>query len=362
VRIERLDVSVYEVPTERPESDGTLSWDRTVVVVAEPTAGGVTGLGFTYGTGACATLILDVLADVVVGADAMEVPGAWVRMVRRIRNFGRPGIASMAIAAVDAGLWDLKARVMEIPLYRLLGPVRDRVPVYASGGFTSLADDEVADQLGGWVHHDGIPRVKMKIAAGWGEDPRRDLTRIELARKAIGPQAELFVDANGGYSRKQAVTVAGELPALGVTWFEEPVSSDDFDGLLEVRDLVDVEVAAGEYGYDLPYFERLAPCVDVLQPDVSRCAGITEWLRAAAVAGAHGLEVSSHTAQSLHAHVACAIPNLRHVEYFSDHARVDRLLFDGVLDPLDGDLSPDPSRVGLGLELKRRDAARFRKG
>jgi len=147
-----------------------------------------------------------------------------------------------------------------------------------------------------------------------------------------------------------------------VVWFEEPVSSDDLEGLREIRDLVDIDVAAGEYGYDLPFFERMlrAGAVDCLQADVSRCAGITEWLRVANLAAAHGLEISGHTAQCLHAHPACAVPNLRHVEYFADHARVDRLLFDGVLDPAGGVLRPDPSRPGLGLELKRSDAEAYR--
>jgi len=121
-------------------------------------------------------------------------------------------------------------------------------------------------------------------------------------------------------------------------------------------------MAAGEYGYDLAYFERMiaAEAVDVLQVDVSRCAGITEWLRAAGVAAAHGLMVSGHCAQSLHAHPAASVPNLAHLEYFHDHARVDRLLFDGVLDPHGGLLRPDLARPGLGLDLKRTDAAAYR--
>jgi L-alanine-DL-glutamate epimerase-like enolase superfamily enzyme len=173
----------------------------------------------------------------------------------------------------------------------------------------------------------------------------------------------LFVDANGAYGRRQAIRVGRLLSSEGVTWFEEPVSSDDLEGLREVREHVDVEVAAGEYGYDLSYFERMleAGAVDCLQADVSRCAGITEWLRAAAVAAARGYQVSGHTAQSLHAHPACAVPNLRHIEYFADHARVDRLLFDGALDPVGGVLRPDPSRPGLGLELKRADAQEYRR-
>jgi L-alanine-DL-glutamate epimerase-like enolase superfamily enzyme len=362
--IERLDVAVFEVPTEEPEADGTLAWDKTTVVTVEATADGTRGLGFTYATGACAVLIRDVLQDVVVGSDPSDIPGTWEGIVRAIRNLGRPGVASMAIAAVDTALWDLKSRLLGLPLARLLGMVRSTVPIYASGGFTSLSDEQLADQLGGWVHDQGIPRVKIKIAEDRGTKPDRDLERVRLARKVIGDQADLFVDANGGYGRKQAVRLARELRHEGVTWFEEPVSSDDLQGLREIRDLIDIDVAAGEYGYDLAYFRGMleAGAVDCLQMDVSRCAGITDWLRAAALGAAHGMDVSGHTAQSLHAHSACAVPNLRHLEYFADHARVDRLLFDGVLDPDGGMLRPDLGRPGAGLELKRPDSERFRKG
>jgi L-alanine-DL-glutamate epimerase-like enolase superfamily enzyme len=242
--------------------------------------------------------------------------------------------------------------------------VREEVPIYASGGFVSYTDERMTDQLSGWVHDDGIPRVKIKIGESWGKKEERDLGRVALARKVVGDRAELFVDANGGYARKQAVRVARTLREHGVTWFEEPVSSDDLDGLREIRDLIDIDVAAGEYGYDLVYFERMvaAGAVDCLQVDVSRRAGITEWLRAAAVAAAHGLDISGHTAQSLHAHPACGVANLRHLEYFHDHARVDRLLFDGVLEPAGGVLRPDVSTPGMGMELKRSDARRYRKG
>jgi L-alanine-DL-glutamate epimerase-like enolase superfamily enzyme len=175
---------------------------------------------------------------------------------------------------------------------------------------------------------------------------------------------ELYVDANGGYDRKQAVRVGRALAALDVRWFEEPVTSDDLEGLREVRDQCDLDVAAGEYGYDLPYFRRMlaAGAVDCLQVDVSRCAGITEWCRVAALAAAEGLEVSGHCAQSLHAHPAAATPNLRHLEYFHDHERVDRLLFDGALEPDGGSLRPDPGRPGMGMELKQADAERWRRG
>jgi L-alanine-DL-glutamate epimerase-like enolase superfamily enzyme len=178
----------------------------------------------------------------------------------------------------------------------------------------------------------------------------------------IGPDAELYVDANGGYARKQAVRVARAMAGDDVTWFEEPVSSDDLDGLREVRDQVALDVAAGEYGYDLAYFARMvrARAVDCLQVAVTRCGGITEFVRAAAVAAARNLQVSAHCAPNLHAHVCAAVPNLRHLEYFHDHVRIESMLFDGALDPNGGVLRPDPGRPGLGLALKAADAERFR--
>jgi L-alanine-DL-glutamate epimerase-like enolase superfamily enzyme len=357
-RIDTLDVSAYSVPTDLPESDGTFAWDKTTLVLVEAAAGGRKGLGYTYADAATGTLIRETLADVVRGRDAMAVPWAWSAMVDAIRNLGRPGIASMAISAVDSALWDLKARLLGLPLVTLLGAVREAVPVYGSGGFTSYSIPQLEEQLGNWVGS-GINRVKMKI----GTHPGDDLARVRAAREAIGPDAELFVDANGAYGRKQALAQAERFARLGVSWFEEPVSSDDLEGLRLIRDRAPavMEIAAGEYGYDLYYFRRMleAGAVDVLQADATRCAGITGFLRVGALCEARGLPMSAHCAPSLHAHPACAVPGLRHIEYFHDHDRIEHLFFDGAPTPAGGTLRPDPCRPGLGLEFKRQDAARF---
>ena len=359
VAIERIDVSAFVVPTDFPESDGTLAWDKTTLVVVEATGGGIRSLGYTYADTATAHLIKDFLTPVVLGRDAMAVPGTWAAMVHAIRNLGRPGIVSMAIAAVDAALWDLKARLLDLPLVTLLGAVREGVPVYGSGGFTSYSVEHLQEQLSGWVG-EGISRVKMKV----GTHPSDDLDRVRAAREAIGPRAELFVDANGAYSRKQALAFAEKFKAdCDVSWFEEPVPSDDLEGLRLLRDRgpAGMDIAAGEYGYDLLYFRRMlaAGAVDVLQADASRCAGITGFLRAAALCEADSIPLSAHCAPSLHAHPCCAAAPVRHVEYFHDHVRIEQMLFDGTLIPIDGELRPDLSRPGLGLELKRSDAARF---
>jgi L-alanine-DL-glutamate epimerase-like enolase superfamily enzyme len=356
--IESVAVSAYRVPTDFPESDGTYEWSATTLVVVEIAAGGATGLGYTYADTATAALIRDHLARVIGGRDATSIPGAWTAMGASIRNLGRPGIASMAISAVDAALWDLKGKRLGLPLVTLLGAARDAAPIYGSGGFTSYSIGQLEEQLGGWAAS-GIPRVKMKI----GRDPAADVKRVRAVRAAIGQGAELFVDANGAYSRKQALAQAALFAESAVTWFEEPVSSDDLEGLRLVRDQgpAGMEIAAGEYGYRPLYFRRMleAEAVDVLQADATRCGGITGFLQAAAICEAFQVPFSAHCAPALHHQAACSIPNFRHLEYFHDHARIEDMLFDGTPRPQAGALRPDLSRPGLGLEFKRSDAQRY---
>jgi L-alanine-DL-glutamate epimerase-like enolase superfamily enzyme len=354
VPIERIDVSAYTIPTDGPESDGTLEWHQTTLVLVQASAAGETGIGYSYANRATAVLIVDTLSSVVQRRDALDVAGAWQAMVAAIRNLGRPGISSMAIAAVDNALWDLKARLLDVPLVRLLGAARDAIPIYGSGGFTSYAVERLQEQLGGWSRS-GIRMVKMKI----GRDPDADIARVQAAREAIGRDTALFVDANGAYTRKQALGFANAFVELGVTWFEEPVPSDDLEGLRLVRDRAPppIDITAGEYGYDLVYFRRMceAGAVDVLQADATRCAGITGFMRAAAVAQSFHLPLSSHCAPSIHAHPCCAA-NAVHLEYFHDHVRIERMLFDGALEPVDGTLVPAGDRPGFGLAFKAADA------
>jgi L-alanine-DL-glutamate epimerase-like enolase superfamily enzyme len=327
-------------------------------VLVRASAGNHTGLGYTYADTSTAKLIHDLLSEVVEGQDAMATTATWNAMVDRTRNLGRPGIVSMAISAVDAALWDLKARLLGLPLVSLLGAVRESVPIYGSGGFTSYSIDQLQKQLRGWVES-CIPRVKMKI----GRDARADVERVRAARRAIGSDTELYVDANGGHSRKQALAQAEKFSALNVTWFEEPVSSDDLPGLRLLRDRAPaaMEIAAGEYGYELGYFRRMlaSGAVDVLQADATRCGGITGFLQVAALCEAFHVPLSAHTAPALHTHVCCSAIPVRHLEYFHDHVRIEQMFFDGIHPPVNGELRPDLSRSGMGIELKQADAARF---
>jgi L-alanine-DL-glutamate epimerase-like enolase superfamily enzyme len=359
LKVDRLYVSAYTVPTDEPESDGTADWDSTTIVVVEVGANGTTGLGYTYAPVAARKLIEEQLAEVVRGRDAFAIEEAWEAMGSALRNAGRPGIGFCALSAVDLALWDLKARLLELPLADLLGRARDRAPIYGSGGFTSYSLERIGEQLAGWVEQ-GIPRVKMKVS----REPERDPERLDAARKAIGDDTELYVDSNGALSRKQALRWAERFArGWGVSWYEEPVSSADFEGLRLLRDRgpAGLDIAAGEYAYVPADFRNLVAngCVDCLQADVTRCGGITGFLRAGALAAAFGLDLSAHCAPSASVAACCAVPNFRHLEYFHDHVRLEPLLFDGVLEPIQGALEPDRSRPGNGLELKRADAERY---
>jgi L-alanine-DL-glutamate epimerase-like enolase superfamily enzyme len=353
--IDRLTASAYSFPTDRPESDGTFEWESTTIVIVELVADGTTGLGYTYASEVAAPLIVNSLARDVLGADAFDVSATARAMSARLRNAGRPGIGATAISAVDNALWDLKARLLGVSLVDLLGAVRESIRGYGSGGFCSYTDDELRNQVAGWAD-ERFSMVKMKI----GRDPGRDPERVAAARSAIGQDVELFVDANGAFAARDAVAAAHDwLAREQVTWFEEPVSSDNVLGLRFVREHVPsyMAVAAGEYGWTPFDFERLAdgPSVDVMQADATRCLGITGFLRAAAMCDARRIPLSAHCAPSLHAHLACAALAVRHIEWFHDHVRLEHAFFDGAAVARNGRITVDRSRPGLGLDVKRGD-------
>ncbi|BBX08218.1 enolase C-terminal domain-like protein [Mycolicibacterium aichiense] len=348
--IERVTVSTYRFPAPHPESDGTLTWDATTAVAAEVHAGNVEGLGWTYSGTAAAAVIVDNLTPAIRGRDTFDIEGAWSAMHRACRNLGTKGLVMQAISAVDIALWDLKARLLAVPVTTLFGQVRDRVPIYGSGGFTSSTDTEIAQDVAAW-RAAGCRSMKIKIGKAFGSDVEWDVRRAALLREIAGPDIELMVDANGAYTCGQAKRVGEELADLGLRWFEEPVSSDDKAGLADLRGAVTADVAAGEYISDTYDAQALAPVVSCLQLDATRCGGYTGFLRGCAIAAAHNLDVSGHCAPSLHAPVAAAVPRVRHVEWFTDHVRLEPLLVDGAPTVSGGTLEVTSRRPGHGMTL-----------
>jgi len=357
-RISKVEVHVQTVPTDLPEADGTSEWNAITLVLAEIFAGAETGLGYTYGSPAIGKVAEGLAETCLHGQSPFDIAFLHGRMARNIRNDGTRGLAAMAVSMLDVGLWDLKARLLGCSVANLLGKARGAVPVYGSGGFTSYSPQQLEQQFATWSEA-GIRMVKMKV----GADPSADPGRVKLARNTVGENAELFVDANGAYAAKQALKLAEFFHEQGVSWFEEPVSSDQLENLRFVRERVPagMEIAAGEYAYTTFDFRRMleAGAVDVLQADATRCGGFSGFLAAAHIAASFGCPVSSHCAPSLHMHAGCAVPGFRHLEYFHGHARIERMFFDGFIEQSNGYMTPDTSQPGLGLSFKLKDAQRY---
>jgi len=356
--VDGIEAAAYTIPTDRPESDGTLAWDRTTMVVVRVRGGGASGIGYTYADPTAAALAATTLARVVVGRPAPDVGGAWWAMLAAVRNIGRQGIAACAISAIDTALWDLKAKLLGCSIVDLLGAVRSSIPGYGSGGFCSYDDETLGRQLAGWAS-EGFHAVKMKVGRDLLDDPRR----VDVARAAIGDRVGLFVDANGAFGRSQALAAAQAFAARRITWFEEPVSSDDLEGLRLLRDRAPagMAIAAGEYGWD-PWVARAmlqAGAVDVLQADATRCLGPSGLIQIAAQCVAANVRLSSHCAPSLHGPLLCTLGPAIHAEWFHDHVRIEQLLLDGAATARRGELAPDRARPGFGFELKVDDAAPY---
>lgn len=357
--IQALKVSAYTIPTDSPESDGTLEWDSTTLVLVELAAQNQTGLGYSYASAAAAAYILQKLKAVILGQSPLDIGKLHQAMLGAIRNDGQCGLAMMALSAVDIALWDLKAKILGLPLCELIGRVRDAVAIYGSGGFTSYSNEQLVGQLSNWAKS-GFTAVKIKI----GRQPEKDPARIASARQAIGKNVALFVDANGAYSARQALEIAEKFNVSDVTWFEEPVSSNDPAGLRFIREQIEpkIQIAAGEYGYTLEDFADLlrGRAVDVLQADATRCGGITGFLNAGRLSEIFHKPLSFHCAPALHLHAALCLPQHWIGEYFHDHVRIENLLFDGVPQPDNGHLKPDLSQPGFGLTVKNKDAERYK--
>lgn len=358
--IESVAVSAYRVPTDDgPEADGTLRWQATEVVVVEIKSQNHFGLGYSYTAGEPArALIESKLADCLMGENPMNIPQHWRRMNDALRNAGRPGLGLMAISAVDQALWDLKGKLLDVPLAALWGKARSYSLAYASGGFVNEDDERLKSQLRAWLDA-GFTAVKIKV----GTDIEEDTHRVALARETIGDHVQLMVDANGAYDTRTALALSKAIQRFNVCWLEEPVSSDDLAGLRWLRDRAPagMAIAAGEYGWDLHYFQQMlaAGAVDVLQADATRC-GYTGFYQLASLCAAFSVPLSAHCAPAIHASLCSSVPMFRHLEYFHDHVRIESMLFKHHNELIEGALAPNDRLAGHGVSLNDAEAANYR--
>ena len=313
---------------------------------------GLEGLGLGVGGRASQVLIDESLKPILIGQDPLTIEKLWDDMFWRVRGEGRKGLAFGAISGVDTALWDLKAKYFNVPLYKLLGAYTDTVPIYGSGGWTHFSVDELVAEQTGYVER-GMQSVKMKVGKDFGKSEKEDIERLAAVREAVGDNVEILIDANNGYYAKQAIRMAREFEPYNVGWFEEPVLADDIEGLAAVAAAIDIPVATGEHEYTKFGFRELIARggADIVQPDIGRVGGVTEWIKVANLAHAFNLPVAPHAFQVVHLHVTCATPNLRIVEYLGVSEEFDKLVYTEFPEPKDGMWSPYPDKPGLGLEL-----------
>lgn len=323
-------VSVYIIPTETPESDGTIEWNSTTLILVKIAAGNTTGIGYTYSNVAAAAIINSSLKKVIENENCLDIPFLSKKIIDTVRNDGQCGIPMMAVSAVANALWDLKAKIFNVPLCILLGVAKNDMLLYGSGGFTSYSNAQTQKQFEHWAAQ-GIMHFKMKI----GCEPEKDLQRVKAARKVIGHSGELFVDASGAYTTKQALEKANQFAEYDVSWFEEPVTCDNLTGLHFIKEHAPAKmnIAAGEYGYTLPYFKTMLDAMGVLQADATRCGGISNFLKAGPFCEAAHIPYSSHCAPALHLHAALSLSSFYISEYFYNHVRIESMLFDGIMPP-----------------------------
>ena len=338
-------------PTQNSTSPAPVG-GRGQLFVHIKTDEGVEGLGVGTSAPGVDRIVENGFGDLLIGRDPLDTERLWQDMFWRGRQFGSSGIAAYALSAVDIGLWDLKAKAVGLPLFRLLGEYTDAAPLYGSGGWVNVTGDDLLADVAAFLDQ-GIRRVKIRVARDRGSFEREDIERVAMARRAIGDDAALYVDANNGYYPKQAIYMAKEFEQYDIGWLEEPVLAQDVGGLAQVRNAIDVPLATGEQEYSKIGFRELiaAGAVDIVQPDVATVGGITEWLKVAHMAEAFNIPVAPHLVQLVHVHLACATPNLKVVEYMSVAEEADREWYTEIPQHRDGMLSPFPDKPGLGLEL-----------
>ncbi|HTU55883.1 MAG TPA: mandelate racemase/muconate lactonizing enzyme family protein [Acetobacteraceae bacterium] len=360
MKITEIATQEYRWPRKQPITNGKHTYthvDFAVVLIA--TDEGVTGVGLGNG-GDIWRATINRLAPALIGEDPVNVERLWNKMwVPKI--IGRRGLTTRAISSIDIGLWDIRAKLARLPLYKLLGGYRDSVPTYVAGGYYEEGKGlkELAQEMEANIQL-GARAVKMKVGA---VPIAEDAERVRVARDAIGPDVKLMVDANCAYRWYEAVQLARKIERYDVFWFEEPVAADDYDGHRKLSQATTIPVATGENEYTRYGFRDLIKSegAAILNADAKILGGVTEFMKVAALAQASDLDIAPHGSQDIHVHLVAAIANGLILEFYRDTVdpmwgRVyeDTLRLNG-----DGTVSP-PGVPGIGVNPNYKALEEFR--
>lgn len=360
MRIRKVSSELYRIPVHREMHDAIRHFSHMDVVFAHvETDDGLTGSGFTYsiiphGAREICSVIQNSFHDLLVGMDPRDHERVWNKMWRSVDWVGRGGIAVLAVAAVDIAIWDLKAKLAGMPLHRLLGGAKDRIPVYnTDGGWLNHTIDQLVEETKKIVAA-GFRGTKIKVGK---DDPAEDAERIAAVREVLGPHRNLMVDANERFTAAEATKRARMWEPYNLFWFEEPLPAEDILGHATVRAHTSIPIAIGESLFSRFQFRDYVAAggASILQADACRCGGITEWLKIAHMADCHNMQVSPHFVMELHLPLVGAIPNGLFVEYIPS---LDPILAEP-LKLVDGYFHVGDA-PGLGINLDAQKLAKYK--
>jgi len=354
-KISKVDVHLVSVPIKAGFSDATRKVETvgyTIVRIA--TDQGLEGFGITYhevGGEATKSLILKNMAPKLIGRSPLETEVIWQEFFHYLRGVGRKGLMFCALSAVDIALWDLKGKIVNLPLYKLLGGNKTKIPVYSSGGWTSYADQELVDEMKSMVKQ-GYSLIKFKVGVEGGRNPRRDLERVRKVREGVGPEIGLLLDANNCWDSATAVQFANNVREYNIMLLEEPVFADDIPGLARFRRGTDIPLATGEHEYTKFGVRDLVlnEAADIVQTDGARAGGYTESLKIAAITQAWNLKFAPHALENIHIHLVSAVPNALFLERLLLYEEITAQVYKNAPLPVNGFMEI-PDLPGLGLEL-----------
>jgi L-alanine-DL-glutamate epimerase-like enolase superfamily enzyme len=368
MKVTRVRSDIVNLPADEPLADAPENPNATrpIVTVTVETGDGVEGIGVTF-FGAAMTRSLrtavDDLGALLVGQDPIRIEAiaGKLRDAAGTGHTGPAGVFTLALSAIDIALWDIKAKALGLPLWKLLGGARERVPTYASGALMrGLPLDKVV-AAAGRLRERGWRAAKMQLALPGETSPAMELDRARRIRDALGPDIKLMCDINQRWRPEQAMDMGRRLEDEGIRffWLEDVTTADDFAGLARVTDALSTPIAGGEYVWGITPFRHMleARSVDIAMIDLVRVGGITQWLKVAGMAEAFNIPVVSHLIPEVHVHLIGAIPHGLTVEYMPWLGR----LFEEVPQPVNGELAM-PTAAGLGLRFDEDTVKRYRAG
>ncbi len=348
-RIERVDLRLVDIPPKVKRTDAIQSFvsqETPIVTVTDSDGAAGTGYSYTIGTGGSSVmrLLADHLAPRLVGKEAERIEAIWRELEYSTHATTIGAISSLALAAIDTALWDLRAKRRELPLWIIAGGAADRRPLYTTeGGWLHIDESAlVEDALA--AREKGFAGSKIKIGRPHVSE---DYRRLAAVRAALGSGYDIMTDANQGFTLDEAIRRAGRLAELDLAWIEEPLPADDLDGHVRLSRATTTPIAVGESIYSIRHFrEYMAKgACSIVQVDVARIGGITPWLKVAHIAEAFDLPIAPHFLMELHASLACAVPNGKYVEYIP---QLDELTMSSLR--IEDGMAVAPMTPGIGVE------------